>query len=518
MVTLIDRDVPRPSTSPHLVVVGAGMSGLVAAGLLRKWGYRVTVLEASSLVGGRIRTIRSPFSLGLYCEAGAMRIPTSHRLVHAYIDRVGLNSKLTKFTGEVPENLIYVNGVKTTFGQYRVDPDILQYPVASFEKGRVADELWENATGSILSFIRQNPAANWPRVVEHYDRHSIWTFLMDLQRRRVPRVSEAAIEMMGVLLNAESVMMASFLEGIRDQMEISSNASYYELLGGNDQLPWAMVGYYGLADHIQFNARMTAVSQTPWGVSIEYESPFHGRRIVTCDGAIITIPFAALRMVDVEAASFCREKLKAIRALKYDKATKVMLEFRSRFWESRDGILGGCSVTDLPIRFVYYPNHTTGDPGPAVMTASYTWCEDSARWDSMPERDRIRCAMRDLAVLHGDVVYEEFRHGISHSWLLDPHSCGAFALFGPGQETQLHKWVGRREGRIHFAGEHTTLRHGWIEGAIESGIRAAVEVHPIAASGLGPLHVRGRAFNGGPVTTPAANGACAGRPVMAREG
>ena len=482
MLAIIERDVPPTVTPHHIVVVGAGMSGLVAAGLLKSWGYRVTVLEASNIVGGRIKTVRAPFSPGLYCEVGAMRIPSSHVLARGYIDRVGLTAKLNDFLAEVPENLVYVNGVKTTVQQYRANPDILQYTVRNFEKGRDADQLWSMATEPILAFIRENPTTNWPTVVREYDHYSIRTYLTGLRDRAAPRFSEAAIEMMGVILNMESVMMTSFLEGIRDQIEINTSVTYHEILGGNDQLPWSLARYYHLFDDIKFNARMARIGQTAHSVTVHYESAVsHYSRALTCDAAIVTIPFTALRMVALDPGCFSYDKMKAIRGLHYDTSTKVILEFKSRFWEIRDDIRGGRSITDLPIRFVYYPSHGNGEPGPGVLIASYTWCEDSLRWDSLPEQDRIKYALRDLAILHGDVAYEEFRQGFSHSWLLDPYSCGAFALFEPEQQTQLHNVIATPEGRVHFAGEHTTLKHAWIEGAIESGIRAAVEIHPVAA-------------------------------------
>ena len=72
---------------------------------------------------------------------------------------------------------------------------------------------------------------------------------------------------------------------------------------------------------------------------------------------------------------------------------------------------------------------------------------------------------------------EEFEVGVSKMWHDDEFAGGAFALFDPGQQTLLHAHIIRPEGRIHFAGEHASLAHAWIQGAIESGLRAAHEVH-----------------------------------------
>ena len=498
---VLGRSVWGPSMPWHVVVVGAGMSGLVAAGLLKRWGYRVTLLEGSNAVGGRVKTIRTPFSPPLYCEAGAMRIPKSHRLAHHLVEKVGLTSQLNLFKTERPENLLYVNGVKATFREYWSNPDILRYPVRGPERGKRADQLWSLATREILESIFEEPVSNWPKVVEQYDRHSVRSFLTAFRHDFDWPFSEAAVEMMGVLLNVESGMMNSFLETLRDQLEINGNGTYYEILGGNDQLPREVLRYFELGEDVKFRARLLAISQTERAVTLRYSHPSSPTpESITCDAAVITIPFSALRMVGIEPGCFSPEKMRAIRSLHYDTSTKVMIEFKSRFWEREHGIRGGHSVTDLPIRFVYYPNHGFGDSGPSTLTASYTWSEDSLRWDSLSNADRVNYALRDLAVLHGDVVYDEFRVGTSYSWLQDPQAGGAFALFGPEQQTQLHQWIAKPEGRCHFAGEHTTLKHGWIEGAIESGVRAAIELHPDALRPEGPggMSCRGQCTPGTP--------------------
>ena len=62
-------------------------------------------------------------------------------------------------------------------------------------------------------------------------------------------------------------------------------------------------------------------------------------------------------------------------------------------------------------------------------------------------------------------------------WHHDEFAGGAFALFDPGQQTRLHDTIVRPEGRLYFAGEHTSLAHAWIQGAIESGLRTATQIH-----------------------------------------
>ena len=95
---------------------------------------------------------------------------------------------------------------------------------------------------------------------------------------------------------------------------------------------------------------------------------------------------------------------------------------------------------------------------------------------SLSSADRIAKALENVARIHPQVI-EEFEVGASKMWHDDEFAGGAFALFDPGQQTLLHQHIIAPEGRIHFAGEHASLAHAWIQGAIESGLRAAHEIH-----------------------------------------
>lgn len=118
------------------------------------------------------------------------------------------------------------------------------------------------------------------------------------------------------------------------------------------------------------------------------------------------------------------------------------------------------------------------------MLVSYTWSEDAHRWGSLAGDDRIDQALENLAIIHPQARCE-FEVGASEMWHDDEFSGGAFALFDPGQQTLLHQSIVEPDARIFFAGEHTSLSHAWIQGAIESGLRAA---HPRCTSArLAPL-------------------------------
>jgi monoamine oxidase len=244
-----------------------------------------------------------------------------------------------------------------------------------------------------------------------------------------------------------------------------------ELEGGTDRLPYAFLP--ALRNNIRFGAKMIAIDQSPDDVTIHYQTQA-GRFAEQGDYAIITVPFPVLRHVEV-LKPFTRAKQRAIRQLHYDASAKILFQCRRRFWEEDDGIFGGGTLTDLPIRNLYYPDHGR-ETGRGVILASYTWSEDAQRWGSLKPDDRIIQALDDIAEIHPQIV-AEFEVGTSWMWHDDEFAGGAFALFDPGQQTLLHEEIIRPEGRIHFAGEHASLYHAWIQGALESGLRAAMVIH-----------------------------------------
>ncbi len=459
---LIRDGLPRAERPKKVIVVGAGMAGLVAAYELQRAGHDPLILEARQRVGGRIYTLREPFTEGLYAEVGAMRLPRSHGLTTAYVEKFGL--RVTPFTMDNPQAFYHIGGRKMRIAEANADPQRLGFEVAEHERGQTAGKLWESALAPLLDKLKAEGDAAWPEIVAQYDHYSTREFL------EANGWSEGAIEMFGLLLNQEAVMNSSFLELFREDA-----GAYYtdmvEIVGGMDRLPYAFLPE--LRHRIRFGAKMIAIDQSPDDVTIHYHTAA-GRQSLSGDYAILTAPFPVFRHVEA-VKPFTRAKQRAIRQLHYDASAKILFQCRRRFWEDDDGIFGGGTLTDLPIRNVYYPDHGR-ETGRGVILASYTWSEDAQRWGSLSPADRIAQATENLALIHPQIV-EAFEVGASQMWHDDEFAGGAFALFDPGQQTLLHHHIIAPEGRIHFAGEHASLAHAWIQGAIESGLRAAREIH-----------------------------------------
>jgi monoamine oxidase len=461
-LTFAKNGFPTKATQPKkVIIVGAGMAGLVAGYELLNAGHEPIILEGQNRVGGRVQTLRDPFTHGLYAEAGAMRLPSAHTMTMAYVEK--FNLKLNRFTMGNPQTWAYVNGKRYRMSEVTANPELLGFELAMHERGKTASELFNATLKPLMDKIQTEGDAAWPELVAKYDEFSTREFL------EAQGWSEGAIEMYGLLQHQEARMNASFVELLRAEIG-HSFVDMYEIEGGTDMLPRAFMPT--LSRYIRFGAKMIAIDQSPTDVTIHYQTRA-GRFKVTGDYAIITVPFSVLRHVET-IKPFSRAKQRAIRQLHYDASAKILLQSKRRFWED-DGIVGGSSVTDLANRSVYYPDHGK-ETGRGVLLASYTWSEDAQRWGSLDPADRITQAIENVAQIHPQIL-DEFEVGASKMWHDDEFAGGAFVLFDPGQETLLHQHIIAPEGRIHFAGEHASVHHRWIQGAVESALRAAWDIH-----------------------------------------
>jgi monoamine oxidase len=456
----------------RVLIVGAGIAGLVAGFELARQGHEPVILEAQNRVGGRVYTLRG-FAPGLYAEAGAMRIPRVHELTLAYCRLLGL--EMRPFLMSCAKAPVYLAGRRLTVEQLEREPYLVPFELNDSERELTFAQMWERATREVRDLVAREGDAALAALGREYDKYSLREFLT------MNGFSEGALELYGIMSFREANMNASVVEQLREMLGRAFE-DMQEVVGGMDLLPNAF--YRRLRRHIRFGAQVVAVSQDGHGVTAHVRAK-GGGFTETGDYCICTLPFGVLRHLDFSPALSTR-KYRAIRSLNYNPSTKILLQVRHRFWE-REGIRGGAASTDLPVRRVVYPSHPPEDDERGVLLASYTWGQDAARWGALSPEDRLALAVKDVAKIHPEVT-AEVEGGASHAWYNDPYAAGAFALFEPGQETALHADIVRPEGRIQFAGEHCSLWHAWIQGALESGIRAAGAVHRASAESA---HTRG---------------------------
>jgi monoamine oxidase len=515
-----------PSKAPRVVVVGAGCAGLVAAHELKRAGFAVTILEASHRVGGRVKTIREPFATGLHGEGGAMRLPSDHVLVRTYLDKFGLLSQLEAFPQG--NRLIYLSGLERTitYDQFedllrRKNDELLQLfkGLTEDEKGKTTDDLWIAAITPVETDWKEAyrngrsdkkghvdaVRAAYEKIEEKYGHHTLRSFF-----ENEARWSEAAI-LLYDLANAHVVLTNAFTESWKDgrlsSQKLGDKARMQQLKGGMDTFPVSFLNPDcgpELASDVRYGASVRQVKRlknedagSGRRVQATYESSSGELRTVEADYVVFALPFTALNMLRIDPF-FTAPKRTAIRTLRYVQVTKILLQFRTRWWEEELPKLGqdpdGGVITDLPIRYVMFPSANSGQfergQKRGVIMASYVFEQDATELGSLTDEERIRIAARDLSTIFGkDIIDQNLEVGTSQVWPATDKSGGsAFAYFGPGQRRLLFPEMIAPEwgGAAHFAGEHASLAHGWIEGAIESGLRVAKQIHRIHTRAVTP--------------------------------
>ncbi|NUR00842.1 MAG: NAD(P)-binding protein [Streptomyces sp.] len=140
---------------------------------------------------------------------------------------------------------------------------------------------------------------------------------------------------------------------------------------------------------------------------------------------------------------------------------------------------GGGSVSDNANRFVYFEHSggtEIGDGG--IMLASYSWSDDALKWDAYADDERYLRALAGVQAVYGRRCEVFFTtKGRTQSWMRDHYAYGEASVLFPGQHTELFPDIPASEGPLHFAGDHTSIKPAWIEGALESAVRTALKVH-----------------------------------------
>lgn len=316
----------------RVVVLGAGLAGLAAAWNLQKNGYDVTVVEAQDTPGGRVKTLREPFTNGCYAEAGAVRIYNNHRWTQKYIRLMGLESKLRAYDDDKGAHLWYLQGKRF------VTPTAGDWPLPGLsarEKANpfaMVEEYWGpgfRAVGDPMSPHYPNAEA---RAV---DAFSMYDFF---KQRGASDAWVAVLAAQEGDFRGLSALAVTALEGAPNDGPHTSTSG---LFGGNDQLPKALAAALGNA--VKYRTEVRKIAHDDDGVTVTVRDA-SGQHEIAADHCVCTLPFPVLRKVEI-ARAFSAEKMNAIEEYGLCSIARVSLQTRTRFWRDDPlGALGGLNM------------------------------------------------------------------------------------------------------------------------------------------------------------------------------
>ncbi|NET58042.1 MAG: FAD-dependent oxidoreductase [Symploca sp. SIO2E6] len=456
----------RKGEAKQVLILGAGIAGLVAAYELTKAGHNVTVLEARMRAGGRICTMREPFADGLYAEAGAARIPDNHHWTLKYINHFGL--QVAPFYPDQLDFVHYVRGkrIKVKPG---IAPKLGEYPLEFLPEERQQDlkEIVKQVFRPLFAEIGDPTSLDWspPEALRKYDQLTSTEFLVS------QGISVNAAEMFKLGMFDIEKDRISGLEWLRFMALGYSETPKLKIIGGADQLPNAFAAE--LKDKIRYGAEVIRIEQhieqNTQQVGVVYLQGGLTQKI-TAEYLICTIPFSVLRNLEI-SPPFALEKNRVIQEMSYLSLSRVLLQVRKSYWQEEG--LNGFGWADYPTELWHC---TFEQPEKRGILASYMKGHLSKKLRTMNESERIEHCIKQLdPMLPGLRQYVE--GGLSVCWDEDPWAKGGHTMLSPGQVTGFIKQAASPEGNIHFAGEHTSSWHGWIQGALESGYRAASEIN-----------------------------------------
>jgi monoamine oxidase len=449
------------AASPKKVlIIGAGLAGLVAGYELTQAGHDVTILEAQLRPGGRVQTIREPFSDGLYTEAGAARIPDNHDLTLHYVKHFGL-ALVPFFPSKL--SMIYLIGGKRLKCQSWSDVDLSQVPLdlTAEERQLGMSGLLQKYVGEALKEIGDPRTAGWPSgSAKKYDSMTMAEFLKERG------ASHGAIELLEYPYASAEDDPVSLLWNLRDTWYALQETTRYKIDGGNDKLPRAFAAK--LTAKIHYGSPVARIEQDSRAVrAVVVRSGAH--QTFEADRLICAVPLPPLRRIEIQPA-FSERRREAIAKLRYDSVTRIIMQCRSRFWEN-DGC-NGFGASELPEEIF----HTTFDqPGTRGLLAAYMLTGTGQRAAAMDPESRVTFAAQEMEKVHPGLL-ENLEGSFTKVWPADPWAGGAGSHPAPGQMTSLCVGLQQPEGRVHFAGEYISAWPYWMQGALESGLRAAKEV------------------------------------------
>lgn len=469
-----------------VLILGAGMAGLVAAYELKNAGYQVRVLEYNDRVGGRSWTLRGgdtytelggavqhcEFDPGLYINPGPWRIPYHHYGVLDYCHRLGVALE--------PFIQVNYNAFMHSRNAYGGKPQRIRAVQADFH-GHVAELLGKAITGRGLdASITKEDGEKLLEALKAWgalDNDNRYSRSLGSSMRRGFDASPGGGLMPPARYSAPGDFRELIDSGLWQFLHVGADYEFqstiFQPVGGMDMIPRAFQQRVG--DLIRFNCRVTEITQDATGVTAHYVDSKSGGPAMSAraDWCVCTIPLSILSQIPMNVGA---EMTAAIRAVPYEASVKVGLQFKRRFWEQDERIFGGITYTDLPIEKISYPSTDYGKPGKGVLLGAYVWGPAAYELTAMPPEERVRTAVRLGAQIHPQYL-QEIENGVAVGWHRVPWVNGCFGNWSDEARAQHYNNLCAIDGRIVLAGEHASCIPAWQEGAVLSSLDAISRLH-----------------------------------------
>ena len=438
-----------------VTVIGAGLAGLSAAYDLQRAGWNVTVLEARERVGGRVYSVRS-FSNGLVAEAGGEFIEDNHTRMLALAKQFDLKlGRVGSWQGQ--------EGDWGSFGG-KSGP-MSDAKIWGMDLHSEIEKIWR-AVAELGKHVPNPDQPQAAREARHLDRQSAADWLRALDVHPLAR--------------------NYFIQHIRSEytteperfslLDLARNAAMYygtlerqpnwRVIGGNDLIPRALAD--ALPD-VRLNSVVVSINALNDGVIVAHKTGNSYRTIFSAF-VILAVPLTTARLIKFNPPLPAAHQ-RMVDEVSYGAVTKVMIQYRRRFWNDKGW--NGRLATDAPIVYTWHAtSHIDSEDG--IITV-YTGGGPAAKLAALPDEERIRLVVAEVEkVFPGSSDLIE--HTATVAWPNEPFTRGSYMALAPGEVTAHWRTLFEPAGRLFFAGEHATAYQGYMEGAVESGQRAAATI------------------------------------------
>jgi len=469
----------------RIVIVGAGIAGLVTALRLRDAGIAATLYDSSRRVGGRMHSERSYWNEGQHTEWCGAMIDSVHVNMHALARRFEL-ALLDTYAARPSHarDTCFLDG--RYYPMAEADRDFAAiYPLLQEQLAKVDPATtYANATPT----ARRLDAMSMRDWIARYVPHGLDSRLGRLIAESYRNEFGREIEELSALNLVVQLGQQRWYAQTRQLNVLGYSDQRYIMAHGSQALPEAIAASLP-GGSIVFGRRLVALRRTKnGGYALRFANGGTSETVLA-DRVVLALPFITLRAVDYSGAGFDSAKINAVENLGYGYHTKLHLQFDRRAWMRADRPwpepTTGQIWTSLPMQSAldYSLGQRGGDGLLEVFTAGAPAMLDT------PPMPYARIGDAPAVARHVRSFFEQLDRiwpGVSDTWngratlgnaQADPNILASYSCWLVGQCTTIAGHEARRQGRVHFAGEHTSIAYqGFMEGGAESGVRAADEI------------------------------------------